>query len=346
MTPSSAGRHARGVKTYLAFAKQLGIANTDGTVSRPGEMDLIGFVTHLASTGSSPKTCQNHLQAVGLWFESRTGRDPRFGDSGRMLPRLDACMKGIKREHSKPKKVRAALTTDKLRLVIRALKRSLDYDNPIDKLMLSAALQLAVMGLLRVGEFTHKQQRQLLRRKKACRRDVEFIRDSKGALEAMEVFIVDAKTDRNREGQRIKLWTSELELCAVRAMETYLSATEDRSPDSGLFVDSKGRHLTRNMFEAAIKILVCEAGMDPTAYTTHSCREGGCVSLCALGVSEYEIKLRGRWRSNAYLLYAGITDAMHRATAEKMASLPMLTEAARDASWARYEYEMANDAEG
>ena len=42
---------------------------------------------------------------------------------------------------------------------------------------------------------------------------------------------------------------------------------------------------------------------DPTAYSSHSFRKGGAVSLQQQGVEDSIIRRTGRWRSDAFHLY-------------------------------------------
>ena len=44
-------------------------------------------------------------------------------------------------------------------------------------------------------------------------------------------------------------------------------------------------------------------GLDPHRISSHSLRIGGATSMAAAGMSEYEIKLMGGWKSDVFLEY-------------------------------------------
>jgi hypothetical protein len=45
-------------------------------------------------------------------------------------------------------------------------------------------------------------------------------------------------------------------------------------------------------------------GLDPSRVSSHSLRIGGATAMAAAGMSEYEIKQMGEWKSDVFLDYA------------------------------------------
>ena len=45
-------------------------------------------------------------------------------------------------------------------------------------------------------------------------------------------------------------------------------------------------------------------GLDPHRISSHSLRIGGATAMAAAGMSEYEIKQMGGWKSVLFLVYA------------------------------------------
>jgi hypothetical protein len=45
-------------------------------------------------------------------------------------------------------------------------------------------------------------------------------------------------------------------------------------------------------------------GLDPSRVSSHSLRIGGATAIAAAGMSEYEIKQMGEWKSDVFLDYA------------------------------------------
>ncbi len=65
---------------------------------------------------------------------------------------------------------------------------------------------------------------------------------------------------------------------------------------------------TTHWWRTVIKSRVSLIGLDPEKYTGHSFRPGGATDLFAMGVSYPVVKLMGRWKSDAAILY--LRDAM------------------------------------
>ena len=61
--------------------------------------------------------------------------------------------------------------------------------------------------------------------------------------------------------------------------------------------------LTRADLAAVMQQMICDAGRDIDNIGTHAMRVGGATTLAAAGMSGRAIKLAGRWRSDAYLVY-------------------------------------------
>ena len=70
--------------------------------------------------------------------------------------------------------------------------------------------------------------------------------------------------------------------------------------------DGKLLHLTHSVFVKLLKLVLKTCGIDPTNFSGHSFRRGGCSHAFSLGVSPLLIKLRGDWKSNAYERYVNI----------------------------------------
>ena len=74
-------------------------------------------------------------------------------------------------------------------------------------------------------------------------------------------------------------------------------------PDSPLPTSISSRHVTFTLREEARKIGFQKLGFFPHEIGSHSLRSGGAMTLHLAGVSEHTIKIIGRWRSDAFLIY-------------------------------------------
>jgi hypothetical protein len=70
-----------------------------------------------------------------------------------------------------------------------------------------------------------------------------------------------------------------------------------------LFLYKSGIVLSRKLFVDNTRLYLSMIGVDPARYTGHSYRVGGATCAAASGMADWEIKMLGRWSSDAYLRY-------------------------------------------
>ena len=70
-----------------------------------------------------------------------------------------------------------------------------------------------------------------------------------------------------------------------------------------LLVDSLGNILRRAYFVSTMKLLLSLLGLNPSEYSGHSLRAGAATSGANQGLESWELKMLGRWRSDAYNVY-------------------------------------------
>ena len=63
------------------------------------------------------------------------------------------------------------------------------------------------------------------------------------------------------------------------------------------------RHITATLCTTAIKLGFQKLGFYSHEIGSHSLRSGGAMTLHLAGVPEHTIKIIGRWRSDAFLIY-------------------------------------------
>ena len=61
--------------------------------------------------------------------------------------------------------------------------------------------------------------------------------------------------------------------------------------------------LSKYMFVNNTKLVLALLGYDVTKYSGHSYRAGAATTAAMIGMSDYEIKLLGRWKSRACSSY-------------------------------------------
>ena len=72
---------------------------------------------------------------------------------------------------------------------------------------------------------------------------------------------------------------------------------------SGIPASINIQHITATLRLEASKIGFQKLGFYPHEIGSHSLRSGGAMTLHLAGISEHTIKIIGRWRSDAFLIY-------------------------------------------
>lgn len=128
------------------------------------------------------------------------------------------------------------------------------------------------------------------------REDTSNLRDG-----SITLTLPTSKTDPYRKGIPIHLSQSSSSLCPIRALST-LFHTQPRRPDDPLFSRAFGS-FSRTYIIDKVKELLLRAGLNPANFSDHSFQKGAAVSAAVRGISKENIKLLGRWKSDAVDIY-------------------------------------------
>ena len=93
-------------------------------------------------------------------------------------------------------------------------------------------------------------------------------------------------------------------------MHAYYSKRSQRGKTGSLFQFSNGCVMTRALFVQQTKMYLSLLGFNSSQYSGHSFRSGGATTAAAAGLLDWEIKLLGRWTSDAYRRYIRTPVAM------------------------------------
>jgi hypothetical protein len=97
-------------------------------------------------------------------------------------------------------------------------------------------------------------------------------------------------------------------LCPVRVLLLHLLKSQ-LPPSARLFSFLVSGHifeLTHSVFVARLRKCLGICGFDPSVYSGHSFRRGGCTLSYEAGLGVMDIKMCGDWRSNAFERYLHI----------------------------------------
>ena len=160
---------------------------------------------------------------------------------------------------------------------------------------LHAAFCLAFAAFLRIGEFTYTA-----RDRDAAdfsqwfltRRSVRLHQDH------LELTLPVSKTDPFRRGITLTVAAAGDQACAVRSLRHLFKWKA--APYETLFqIDGS---FTRQMVTSQLRQILKSLGVEGH-YSGHSFRRGAATSARNAGLSEEEIQLLGRWKSDSYRLY-------------------------------------------
>lgn len=231
-----------------------------------------------------PITAKGYLNSLRSFHIENGLTTSIFNDPG-----IDLVIRGGKRVHGEGKRrIRLPLTYDILLKLIREVSSDLDGVN------IECAICVAFSGFLRCGEFTwnswesYKSSQHSLSRK-----HVKFHTNG-----SVTLTLPASKTDPYRTGTVIQLVPSISPLCPVKAL-TKLFRLHPKGEDDPLSSRSIGGPFNGQFFVDKIKEILLQAGISTFGFSGHSIRKGAAVSAATNGISKDNIKLLGRWKSDA-----------------------------------------------
>lgn len=137
-------------------------------------------------------------------------------------------------------------------------------------------------------------------------------------MQYMSVKIKVSKTDPFRTGHTIYIGATNLPVCPVKSMKTYLSAkTGTQGP---LFQYTSGKSLTRNDLIGETRHLLSSAGLVSSIYAGHSFRIGAATTAALAGLPPWLIKTLGRWSSDCYERYIQCPNSLITEVSSKLMS--------------------------
>ena len=252
------------------------------------------FVSHLAQQGLTHQTIKVYLSAVRN-LHVTAGLHNQF--AAQLTPRLEMVLKGIKKDKAAATpRTRLPITIEIMeRLRCTLIKQPTDHNN----IMMWAACALAFFGFLRCSEFTVPSQEEYSPAVHLSLQDISL--DSRESPTKIQIRIKESKTDPFRHGCTLCLGKTGKDICPIRAVLPYLAK---RGAQYGpLFLTANGTYLTRGIFSARLADTLQEAGVDSKGYNTHSFRIGAATTANERGISDVNIKMLGKWKSNAHQQY-------------------------------------------
>ena len=289
LAKSSRTTYAAGQRRYLHFCRGVRIKPIPTS-----ECALMLFITHLAVANVSYGTIKVYLSAVRHLHICR-GLHNHY--SQQLTPRLFLILRAIRKRQadSSPGRKRLPITIQLLGKIRHLLSKHPSYTN----ITLWAMCCLAFFGFLRVSEFTIPREGAY---KPSCHLSLHDISvDSRKKPRLLQLFLKQSKTDQFKHGANIYIGATNTALCPVKAVLAYLVKRGSRP--GPLFMTTEGKGWTNSMFRAALQSILEALKLSKRDYNTHSFRIGAATTASLANISDTQIQILGRWRSNAFQRY-------------------------------------------
>lgn len=167
-------------------------------------------------------------------------------------------------------------------------------------LMFQAMCSTAFFGFLRVGEITFSattpppiQIHQLTKLVNGAHEVVGF-----------KIKFLNFKHSYNQPPFYLVI-SSQSTFCPVKILLQFLSARGDSQ--GALFIQDDGSPVSRSWFSAQLSSAIKLCGLNPSVYKGHSFRIGAASHAAERGMSDTQIRILGRWKSNAFLKYIRVS---------------------------------------
>ena len=255
---------------------------------------LANWLAHLGNRRPKAKTLKAYLTGVRSLHVDMGYEDLSAFQS----PRLQRIIRGLRRMRGEAgTRERHPITKDLLLRILHQIDR-----NTREGATLYAAFCLAFAAFLRVGEFTYSAKD--LKDPEfsqwfLTRRSVTLHKDH------LELTLPASKTDPFRRGITLSVAASGDDACPVQALRRLFRW--EAPPDGPLF--QLGDAFTRQLVTGKLRETLTLLGIEGH-YSGHSFRRGAATSARMAGLSDEEIQLLGRWRSDSYRLY-NVTHPAH-----------------------------------
>jgi hypothetical protein len=241
------------------------------------------FLSYLNIKGFAPSTIVSYTCAIGYVHKLAGFSDPTsamlvqklLGAAVNISPSLDS---------------RLPIT----RVLLLRLVQSVDLIEhlPYFQSLLKAMFVTAFFGLMRVGEITKDRDGQV-----AINLDQIQIGHNN-----IQISITKFKYNlKNVPFDLLLPRQDQSEICPVRTLCNYIKFRGLQKGPLFTFLDNKP--ISRNFFIGKLKSCLSFCGLDTKKFKSHSFRIGSASYYASLGYSDSQIRIMGRWSSDAFKMY-------------------------------------------
>ena len=249
------------------------------------------YVAHCHEKGLSPSTITSHLSAIAYVHNLAGHVDPTKAFTIRKL--LAGASKSAPTYDT-----RLPITEP----VLQKLVSSLHFLCPChyDRCIYRSIFTLAFYGLARIGELVQTSPRAL---KNVLQISDIFIGYHGDTPNYVQIRYSNFKHNMNNTVHPVTVNCLEKDsiICPVQALVEYLSV---RGSEQGpLYINKTKQAIIRGMFDTTVRRCLQFCQLDSSKYKGHSFRIGGATLAAERGMTDAQIRLLGRWKSDAFKKY-------------------------------------------
>ena len=285
MQPSSVPTYRRAWKLYSQFSSAVFYSALVSLPISPANLSL--FISYMFQRNYAASTANTYVSALGYCHRLAGVNDPTkvfwivemLKGYGKLGSRIDT---------------RLPITLPILRTVLQQTPTicSSEYRGYLFKAMCTTAF----FAFLRVGEIT------------CCPRSPDVLQlkqvvqlvDNAGNVSGLKITFLNFKHSYNQANVSLTLHRRS-DVCPVQSLLDYFA--HRGLADGPLFQTRDGHAISRKMFTDHLAIIFRTCGLDANRYKGHSFRIGAATFAAECGFSDAQIRLMGRWKSDAFRKY-------------------------------------------
>lgn len=243
------------------------------------------FLVFLGNKGYAYSTLATHASAIGYVHKLKNMPDPSHSF---LVQKTLFAFKKLRPQTDS----RLPITMPILRALLEACNSVID--SYTERVLIKCMMITAFYGFLRIGEMT-------VCKGIPCSLQLNSFNMNESTGTAT-LSIYNYKHNSSGKPHVIQLQAqSPPNPCPIRAMQTWLEVRN--SGEGPLFTLVSGQGVHRDWFTSRLRACLTFCHLDSHLYTSHSFRIGAASYSAKLGFSDAQIRLLGRWKSDAFRKY-------------------------------------------
>lgn len=300
LAPATHSSYNTGIRQFVALTTihRVGL-NTNGTTLPATEKALLSYIAWLTIRGIG--SLEQYITHIRTFHKLN-----KLPHAQLQSPYITSYIKGAKNVlKAQGKLIHMRNRIPLRRTHIHAMCNKLNV-KVTSQFRLIVALLVGNATLMRSGEFTVSNAQPFTPTHHVTRGNVAFHYQPDGSLHYATIHLPACKTLQAGRGIDITVPTlTNTPYCPAKALEAWLTTTTGEKSDHLFAIN--GQPYKKDEFSKELKQLATKIGLNPDHIGGHCIRIGGATDAKNAGCTNDQIKVLGRWVSDAYQLYTRYT---------------------------------------